>query len=130
MEITVRYRKNQVLWPLAIGSSLVICGVMSRFYGSSEAVGFIGIGSLWIGIAFHKWHSGYLTLGKDFIRRNDSPFFKKIGLSQITEIKKFAGDWILKHGNNKELVISPQVMDEQGLSDFEKFLTKLDCANV
>ncbi len=52
-------------------------------------------------------------------------FGKKLNLTEIKSIKKFAGDYILKT-DNKELTINTQMIDSNSLTDLNTELEKLD----
>jgi hypothetical protein len=45
---------------------------------------------------FYQRQNKYLTIENGFIKEN-SPFGKKINLTDIKQIKKFAGDYIIKN---------------------------------
>lgn len=65
----------------------------------------------------------YITIDGDMLRRNE-PFPKKINLSEVTRIKKFAGDYTLCTPD-KELTISTEYIDKESLRDLEKVLCNL-----
>ncbi|MBT2162011.1 hypothetical protein [Zobellia barbeyronii] len=50
---------------------------------------------------------------------------KKMNLNEITQVKKFAGDYILKT-KREELTIYTQVIDEDSLADLDAVLSQLD----
>jgi hypothetical protein len=54
----------------------------------------------------------------------NKPFGKKISLTEIKQIKKFAGDYILKT-DKTELTINTQIIDEKSLVEFRKIRTEL-----
>lgn len=66
----------------------------------------------------------YLTIEDGVITKNNL-FPKKINLIEITKIKKFSGDYILKT-NNGELTINTRLIDKKSLADLDTVLEKLD----
>ena len=55
----------------------------------------------------------------------NSPFGKKLNLTEIKRIKKFAGDYILKT-DKKELTINTQIIDPNSLAELNAELEKLN----
>ncbi len=73
---------------------------------------------------FYQKYNKYLTIENGIIKVN-SPFGKQLKLSEIKEIKTFAGDYILKTAE-KELKINTQIIDPKLLAEFNSELKKLD----
>jgi hypothetical protein len=59
------------------------------------------------------------------VMRINGSFGKKIKLTDIKEIKKFAGDYIIKT-DKKELGINTQLMDPKSLVALDEELAKLN----
>jgi len=55
----------------------------------------------------------------------NGPFGKKLILTEIKRIKKFAGDYILKT-DEKELTINTQIIDPNSLAELNAELKKLN----
>jgi hypothetical protein len=66
----------------------------------------------------------YLTIENGIINVN-GPFGKKLNLTEIKQIKKFAGDFILKT-EKKELTINTQIIDPNSLTELNAELEKLN----
>jgi hypothetical protein len=73
---------------------------------------------------FYEKKNQYLTLDAHFLSLNQ-PFGKKIELSELIQIKKFAGDYILKTAKT-ELRINTQIIDSKSLSELDAELNKLN----
>ena len=55
----------------------------------------------------------------------NGPIGKKLNLTEIKRIKKFAGDYILKT-DKKELTINTQIIDPNSLAELNAVLGKLN----
>lgn len=66
----------------------------------------------------------YLNIENGYIRVN-GPLGKKLQLDKIKEIKKFAGDYILKT-DHKEVTINTHEIDSNSLEELHKALQKLE----
>jgi hypothetical protein len=55
----------------------------------------------------------------------NGPFGKKLNLNEIKQIKKFAGDYIIKT-EKKELTINTQIIDPNSLVELNAELEKLN----
>ena len=66
----------------------------------------------------------YLAIDNGFLKIQ-GPFGKKINLNDVREIRKFAGDYILKTGNT-QLTINTQLIDEESLTELNSILQKLE----
>ena len=65
-----------------------------------------------------------MTIENGIINVN-GPFGKKINLTEIKRIKKFAGDYILKTDKN-ELTINTQIIEPKSLTELNAELEKLN----
>ncbi len=86
--------------------------------------GFLVIAILYWSSFFYEKSNQYLTIDDKSIKKN-SLSGKKLYLSDINWIKKFAGDYILKT-DTEELTINSGVVDEKSLIELERILSKLD----
>jgi len=73
---------------------------------------------------FFQKNYKYLTIENGIINVN-GPFGKKLILTEIKRIKKFAGDYILKT-DEKELTINTQIIDPNSLAELNAELKKLN----
>ncbi|MCP4054352.1 MAG: hypothetical protein GY739_15090 [Mesoflavibacter sp.] len=86
--------------------------------------GWIVISAMYLIGYFYQRQNKYLTIENGIIKIN-SPFGKKLNLTEIKRIKKFAGDYILKT-DNKELTINTQIIDPNSLAELNTELEKLN----
>jgi len=82
------------------------------------------ISFLYLGTYFYEKRNQYLTIKNGIISVN-KPFGKKIRLTEIKRIKKFAGDYILKT-EKMELTINTKMIDEKSLVELNRELEKLN----
>jgi|TARA_B110000858_G_scaffold44374_1_gene50766 hypothetical protein len=111
-----------LLW-LAIGMGSFLAfhfeGVERVFY-----VFFIAFAFLNTLFYLTQYFNQYLTLKNNFIKEN-FPFGKKINLSEIKEIKRFAGDYQLKT-DRTTLTINTTIIAEDSLKKLTVALEELN----
>ncbi|OBX25998.1 hypothetical protein LX77_00315 [Gelidibacter algens] len=125
----IRYQKKQLRITLIFGTLWFIFGIIQIFLLSSDEGDWINY--LWMvlslayfGMYAYQHYNQYLTLENGFIKKG-SPFAKKINLTEIRQIKHFAGDYILKT-DNSQLEINIALIDPASLSELNMELKKLD----
>lgn len=82
------------------------------FYGK------IIIGVLYILITIYEYHYKYIEISNDLIFRNSIPKLE-IVVSDLIEVKYFAGDYIFKSKNKRIEIVKNQINKTQ-LKEFEK----------
>ena len=73
----------------------------------------------------YEYKNQYLTIADDTITENLLFQTKKMNLNEITQIKNFAGDYILKT-SQKELIINTQIIYPDSLIDLNAVLEQLE----
>ena len=116
-----RLRANLILGLLWLALSLAK-GLFSVFDDWTDFF-FVGMAILYLGQYLIEWQNQYLSIDQDQIKVN-YPFGKKIKLSDVNWIKKFAGDYIIKT-DEKELTINTQIIDRDSLEDLNKVLSNI-----
>jgi hypothetical protein len=86
--------------------------------------GWLFISIAYLGIYAYQEKYKYLTIENGMIQVN-GPVRKKLNLSEVTQIRKFAGDYILKT-DSKELTINTQIIETASLTELNKELEKLN----
>ena len=79
---------------------------------------------LYLGQYIYEWQNQYLTITHDEIKVNNL-FRKRIKLSDISRIKKFAGDYKI-FANGKIITVNTQIIDQYSLNELNEFLAKLN----
>lgn len=87
------------------------------FYGK------IIIGVLYILITIYEYYYKYIEISNDLIYRNSIPKLE-IVVSDLIEVKYFAGDYILKSKNKRIEIVKNQINTTQ-LKEFEKIFNVL-----
>lgn len=86
--------------------------------------GWMIISLMYLAMYFYQKNYKYLTIKNGVINVN-GPFGKKLNVTEIKQVKKFAGDYILKT-DKKELTISTQIIDPSALRELHAELEKLN----
>ena len=123
----IRYTKKRLRANLILGLLWLALGLAKGLFSVFDDwtdFFFFGMAILYLGQYLNEWQNQYLSIDQDQIKVN-YPFGKKINLSDINRIKKFAGDYIIKT-DKKELTINTQIIDRESLNDLNEVLAKLD----
>jgi len=123
----IKYKNKRFKKHLIFGILWTILGLLNLNYSGGNSwidYGFLVIAILYWSSYFYEKSNQYLTIDDDSIKKN-SIAGKKIYLSDITWIKKFAGDYILKT-DTEELTINTEVVDEKSLNELNRILSKLN----
>jgi hypothetical protein len=123
----IGYKKRTLNINLILGIVWLIFGLLSLNYNGENRwsdYGYLLFGILYLILYFYQKQYKYLTIEDGILKINGS-FGKKINLTEIKRIKKFAGDYILKT-DKKELIINTQIIDPKSLTELNTELEKLD----
>ncbi len=121
------YKKKHLNVNLILGLVWLIwffIGVFGKEEQNWTDYGWIFISLMYLGLYFYQKNYKYLTIENGIINVN-GPFGKKLNLTEIKRIKKFAGDYILKT-DKKELTINTQIIDPNSLAELNAELEKLN----
>lgn len=90
-------------------------------------MGYAGIGLAFLLLHFHmkKWQYGVLTT--DYVKQN-SAFQKKLPISEVIQIKEFAGDVIFKSAK-REVTFDTKLIEQQSLAEFKALISKIKAEN-
>jgi len=124
----IRYKKRRLRISLIFGLLWLIFAIVMLFLLDESKswikYGWLGISLMNFTIYLYEYFNQYLTIENGIIKIN-SPFGKKINLSEIKQIKKFGGDYILKT-EKAELTINTQIIDPNSLAVLNAELEKLN----
>ena len=87
--------------------------------------GWLVLAAFYLVIYFYQRRRKYLVFIQNGALRIQGPFGKKINLNEVQQIRKFAGDYILKTKVNL-LTINTQIIDKASLSELNRELQKFD----
>ena len=127
--LKIRFKKKRLYSNLIIGVIWLVFAVIILFTEEENhwmiyvypIIGFLYLGQYWYDSTFQ-----YLIIDDNTIQRNI--FYgtnRKIALKDITWIKKFAGDYILK-SDQKDMHIDLHLIDESSLDELNKVLANLN----
>jgi hypothetical protein len=123
----IGYKKRQMNINLILGLIWLVwffIGILTTDKPNWTNYGWIVISAMYLSLYFYQRQNKYLTIENGFIKEN-SPFGKKINLTDIKQIKKFAGDYIIKTEKTK-LTINTQIIDPNSLAELKNELNKLN----
>jgi len=116
------------LYSLIVGALMTI--VFTVFIDSnkleldSAGIGLISGGIFSLTFYYYRMKKQYLTISRGILTKNTG-ISKKINLSEISSIKKFAGDYKLKT-SKAELIINTEIIDRNSLTKLNTELEKLN----
>ncbi|MDP3352425.1 MAG: hypothetical protein Q8S44_01630 [Flavobacteriaceae bacterium] len=119
----IRYKKNYFRSKLILGIGFPVLGLAAFLLDDNPSIFFYGyffIGFLSLGTFLFEWKKQYLKIESGVLTKN-SLFPKKINLSDIIQIKKFAGDLTLFTATDK-LVINIDWVDKDSFKELELLL--------
>ena len=123
----IGYKKRQMNINLIFGLIWLVwffIGILTKDKPKWTDYGWIVISAMYLINYFYQRQNKYLTIENGFIKMN-TPFGKKINLNEIKQIRKFAGDYIIKT-ENTELVINTQIIEPNSIVILESELKKLN----
>ena len=124
----IRYKKRRLRISLIFGLLWLIFAIVLLFILDENKswikYGWLGISLMYFIKYLYEYFNQYLTIENGIIKIN-SPFRKKINLSEIKQIKKIGGDYILKT-EKEELTINTQIIDPNSLAVLNAELEKLN----
>ena len=123
----IKYKKKHLNVNLILGLVWLIwffIGVFGKEEPNWTDYGWFFISLMYLGIYYYQKKYNYLSIENGIINVN-GPFGKKLNLTEIKWIKKFAGDYILKT-DEKELTINTQIINPSSLAELNAELKKLD----
>lgn len=123
----IEYKKRQLNFNLIFGI-LWLSYFLAQLFLQDELhwidYGWIFISLAYFGTYFYLKKYNYVTIENGSIKVN-GPFGKQLNLTEIKQIRKFAGDYILKT-DHKELTINTQLIDPNSLTELNAELENLD----
>lgn len=122
----IHYKKKRLKNAIIFGGTWLILGILAIIFNPDNifSYGYIIMGFLYFGTYIFENRIQYLTIENGTISRN-SLISKKINLTDIIRIKKFAGDYILKT-DNTEFRINTQIIEKESLIALDTELQKLN----
>jgi hypothetical protein len=123
----ISYKKRNMNINLIFGLMWLVwffIGILTTDKPNWTDYSWIVISAMYLSLYFYQRQNKYLTIENGFIKEN-SPFGKKINLTDIKQIKKFAGDYIIRTEKTK-LTINTQIVDSNSLTELKNEFDKLN----
>ncbi|GAA4520829.1 hypothetical protein [Sphingobacterium thermophilum] len=123
----IQYKKRQLNFNLIFGIIWLTYFLVKLIFDEEIHwidYGWILISLAYFGIYFYQKKYKYVSIENGILTVN-GPFGKKLNLNEIKQIKKFAGDYIIKT-DNKELTINTQIIEPNSLAELNAELEKLN----
>lgn len=127
MEVAYNKKKSHI--SLILGVTWIVIGITSIIgdSGNNFLSGFLFIGIAYLAIYFIQRNVPYVLITDEFIQVCN--FTKrKIYLKDITEIKYFAGDYVIKSAS-KELSIDSNFVEKESLPSLKNAIEELKVVN-
>jgi hypothetical protein len=121
----INYSKKHVNGYLIGGIIYLALAIFLVYYGA-DSLNYIWFlfAAIYVAIHFYQKREKYLTIENGVLKVN-WPFGKKIKLSEVKQIKVYAGKYILKTKESK-LKINTQIISPNSLEDLKNELDKLN----
>ena len=125
----IRYKRRFLRWNLIFGIFWFVLGVISISNNSENYLnyGYLIVALLYIGNYLLKSKNQYLTIENGIITLHHL-IPKKIELTDLVQIKKSAGDFILQT-DKSDFRIKTRLIDKNSLKDLKKILKQLNINN-
>ena len=123
----IEYKKRHLNIFLILGIVWLAIGLLNLNYDRENRwtdYGQIVFAIFYLVIFIYQKQNKYLTIKNGILKINGS-FGKKVNLTEIKRIKKFAGDYIIKT-DKKELTINTNIIDPKSLTELNAELEKLN----
>ena len=126
-KMKIQYKKRQLNFNLIFGIIWLTYFLIQLIFDEEIHwidYGWILISLAYFGIYFYQKKYKYVSIENGILTVN-GPLGKKLNLTEIKRIKKFAGDYILK-SDKKDLTINTQIIDPNSLAELNAKLEKLN----
>ena len=125
MKMKIRYTKRRLRSYLIFGVIWLILGISAIAINPENifGYGYWVIGALCFGAYLFESKQQYLTIENGIVSKNQL-LPQKINLNEVKQVKKFAGDYILKT-DSAELRIHTKRIEKESLGELEAVLEKI-----
>ena len=123
----IQYKKRQLNFNLIYGIIWLTYFLVKLIFNEELHwidYGWILISLTYFGTYIYQKKFKYVSIENEILIVN-GPLGKKLNLTEIKRIKKFAGDYIIKT-DKKELTINTQIIDQDSLAELNTELEKLN----
>lgn len=127
MKIRYNYKKligNLIVALIALVYTIVKISTVDYGEKAWRIYSILGLLTLYFAFYVYTYFNSYLAI-KNGVLIEKSLSTKKMRLAEVKQIRKFAGDYILKT-DTKELVIDTQILKPEALAKLDTELAKLE----
>ena len=126
-----KYKKKKLVTNLVFGILWVVFSAGSIYL--NETPNWINGANLGVALTFlltylYQINFQYISI-KNGVIKETSLFGTSVRLNEITSIKKFAGDYVIK-SKEKEIYINTELIDPDSLLELKKFINGLELKDV
>lgn len=122
----IPFRRNHLSYFLVIGLLWFVFGAALRILQPEHlySYGYLILGAIYVAVYISMKKKDYLTIENGILTKHNIFSSQKIKLAEVTTVKEFAGDYIVKT-SHEELVVNTQIIDQYALSLLDANLNKL-----
>lgn len=122
----IPFRRKHFSYFLIIGLLWLIFGAALRILQPEHlySYGYLILGAIYVAVYISMKKKDYLTIENDILTKHNVFSSQKIKLAEVTAVKEFAGDYIVKT-SSEELVVNTQIIDQYALNQLDEKLNKL-----
>ena len=116
--MNIKYNPKPLKTGFILGTLFLLIGILSIIFAQKTSLFFLGSGFAYIIIGVYRLKNDYVTVQDGYIKKD---FGAKMFLKDITQIKYFAGDYIIK-SKEVQITIDINAVDKKSLKDLEEFI--------
>lgn len=127
----IQYTKKALNTNLYFGMGWISFAFVFYFINSNNIwyhLGYAGIGVAFLLLHFFMKNRQYGILTSELVKQN-SAFQKELPISELIEIKEFAGDIIFK-SLEREIAFDTKIIDQQSLVNLKSLISKIKSSNA
>ena len=122
----IKYNRKSAKNGLIIGILILAVGISSVLFTERTSILFLVGGLAYIINSIYVLKTNYVTVKDGYLKKNRGG---KIYLDNLIEVKKFAGDYILKT-KQTQITIDTNIVDKESLKKLDEFMASLKVMEI
>ncbi|HLF51476.1 hypothetical protein [Flavobacterium sp.] len=122
----IKYNRKSTRKELIIGILFLAVGLAPILFDERISLIPLGGGLAYIINSLYNLKTNYVTVKEGYLKKK---FGGKIYLNNLIEVKKFAGDYILKT-KQTQITIDTNLVDKESLKELDEFIANLNVMKV
>jgi hypothetical protein len=118
----IKYNSKSLKLGFILGIAFLLVGITSVIFSETPSIFFLVVGITYIIIGIYRSKGNYIIIKDGYLKKD---FGGKIFLKDVTEIKRFAGDYIFKT-TQTQVTIDTNVVDKKSLAQLEEFVINFE----